>query len=550
MSEPEDIQVAEIKHIRRISKVWFIPIVALLIAMWMVFYSWNSQGQLITITFDNAEGLEINTTKLKLRDITIGKVVDLQLTEKYDGIKVTIRLDKNTDSLLRTDTNFWVVKPIIGKGGISGINTIFSGNYIRISPGIKPGKKTEFVGLETPPITPIGTPGLHVTLNSNDEFAFSAGDPVIYKGLTVGKIEDVHFNFEEKVVYYNAFVNAPYHELITQNTRFWNISGVKVDLKADGISVQIGNIDSLLTNGVTFGVPEGMPAGAKITERDFFTIYPDYAQATEQRFKQSLEYVMLVSNSIRGLSAGAPVEYRGVKIGEVIETNIHVIDHTMILQEDMKIPVLVKLQPGRVGLPDDKIGLKSMQAQIEHWVKNGLRATLSTGSLLTGSLFVELQHHSALEPIDFEKYDKYAVIPTIEDDFSQITRKASAFMDSLNKMPLEQISTNANQLISELTSTVKAFQSTGQNISELLDNINQQDLPLKINQALASFATMASSYSEGSATSDELNNSLRVLQDTLHDLKPVLKQLNGQPNSLIFSGAKEEIIEPKSKTRN
>ena len=545
MMDEEEIPQADIRPVKHISKIWFIPIAALMIGLWMVYYTWSNQGPLITITFDTAEGLEINTTKVKLRDITIGEVVGLKLTNDFRGIEVTARLDKDTDELLKKDTNFWVVKPRFGADGVSGLNTILSGAYIELSPGTSQETETEFTGLENPPVTPVGTPGLHITLDSDDEFAFEVGDPIIYKGLTVGRFEDVYFNFEERVVYYNAFIRAPYHELVTENTRFWNVSGVRLDLKADGITLQTGNVETLLTNGATFGVPKGMPPGKPIAERDFFTIYASYEEANLKRFKRSVEYVVLVTDSIRGLTVGAPVEYRGVNIGRVVATNIHEADHTVLLQEDIKIPVLISLQPGRVGLPDTDDGLRGMIAQTRYWIKSGLKASLKTGNLLTGSLYIDLQHYDD-RPIDeIEKFLNFPIIPTVGDEFSQITKSASVLIDNLSKLPLEELSVNTNQLIKELTATVKEFKNTSKGLTELLENSNQQDIPKKIEQALQQITLTTKDFSAGSSGYEELTRSLKVLQATMHELKPVLQQLKNKPNSLIFSSEQDETLEPK-----
>jgi len=544
MLEQDDLPEAEIKPAKRLSRIWLIPLVAAFIGLWMIYYAWDNQGPLITITFQNAEGIEIDTTKIKLRDITVGKVVDLELTEDFKAIVVTARLNKNTEALLSKSTKFWVVKPRIGKSGISGLGTLLSGDYIELSPGDDEDRTTEFVGLETPPITPFGTPGLHITLNSDDEFAFSPGDPIVFKGLTVGTFEDVYFNFDERVVYYNAFINAPYHELITSNTRFWNVSGIKLDMQADGISMHIGNIETLITNGATFGVPEGMPRGESITEREFFTIYPSYEKASAARYKSYVDYVVLVSDSIRGLHVGAPVEYRGIKLGEVAATNIHVPDHTRLLDDAIKIPVLIRLQPGRVGLPDDDVGIEIMKNQNEHWIAKGLKASLRTGNLLTGSLFIELQHYDK-PATNIEQYGEYSVIPTIEDQFSQITKKASAFMDNLNQLPLKDLSADARTLMSELTETVKSFKGSSDEITDVLKGANEDELTGKIAELLEQMTKLTSDFSEGSTTYTELNNSLRLMQSTLHELKPLLKQVKNKPNSLIFNNGQKSDIEPK-----
>lgn len=538
------ISPAKVEYARPISKVWLVPIVALTIGLWMLYYNWSNQGPLITISFENAEGLEIDITKIKLRDITIGKVVDLKLSEQFDSIELTARLDKNTDPLLKEDSTFWVVKPRVGKEGISGLSTILSGGHIEISPGQSKKPQYDFIGLETPPITPAGTPGLRITLNSDDEFAFTTGDPIIYKGLTIGRFEKVKFNFEERIVYYDAFIEEPYHQLITQNTRFWNTSGLRLDLNSDGISVQTGNVETLLTNGITFGVPQGMLPGPQATEEDAFRIYSDIEQASATKYTHSVEFIMLVSTSIRGLEIGAPIEYRGVHVGKVIDTNFQMTERKSLLEEDLKIAVLLSMQPGMIGLPDTQLSSDGMRFQTEKWVKRGLKASLASGNILTGSLFVELQHFPDLPVKRISNLNGYDIIPTIEDNFGQIANKASDFIDTLNKLPLESLTADTQQLLKDLSTTLNELNETSNKINGLVDQTQAAQLPNQLQDTLKKVSVMTQGLSEGSAGYDELLNTLQAVQSSLHELKPLLNKVKNRPNSLIFSDNQPSDIEP------
>ncbi|MEP4298046.1 MAG: MlaD family protein, partial [Paraglaciecola sp.] len=287
----QQIEDAIVTEKRSVSKIWLIPLITLLIALWMTYYHWANQGPLITIEFDTATGLEAGKTKVKTRDVDIGVVNKIVLSDDLSSVLVTVRMDKDVDTILHQDNQFWIVSPRVSLSGVSGLGTILSGPYINMAPGIEPNLSEHFIALNAPPVTPAGTPGLHVTLNSETEFAYKKGDPVIYKGIKVGEFEDINFNFEERVVYYNTFIQAPYHELITTNTKFWDISGAQVQLGASGVNVSTGSIESILTNGVTFGIPEGLKIGERVTERDFFDIHPSYSAASEERYKFSANFV-------------------------------------------------------------------------------------------------------------------------------------------------------------------------------------------------------------------------------------------------------------------
>ena len=543
--EPVDAD-ADIQPMKSISSIWFVPVIAVLIGMWMVYYQWSSQGPLITIAFSTAEGMQSGKTKIKSRNVDIGEVTNITLNKDSNGVLITARISKSAEHLLVDDSDFWVVSPQITHAGISGLSTLISGVYIEISPGTSEQEKTDFIALNDPPVTPVGTPGIHITLNSNDQFAYAKGDPIIYNGLTVGKFEDIYFNFEERVVYYNAFIKAPYHQLVTSNTKFWDVSGLRIDLNADGLSVHTGNVQTMLTNGVTFGIPKDMEVGEQITERAYFDIYPNYEAADDERYTQSVKFVVLVSDTIRGLKVGAPVEYRGVHIGQVISTNMLVKNApTKIMKEEIKIPVLIGMQPGRVGLPDDAFGLARMEEQNRLWVKQGLKAMLRTGNLLTGSLFIDLQHYNHQPIGEVDRFAGFPVIPTTTNEFSQIAEKAGKFVDSLNNLPLNNLTDNANDLMSEITLTAKELRGVSQNLEKLLVSANNQRLAEQLKQSLQGITNLTRDLSSGSRGYEDLRKTLGSVNNVMQELKPLLNQLKHQPNGLIFNSGQSEILEPK-----
>lgn len=541
---------AQINPQKTLSKVWLVPIVALLTGLWMVFYQWHNQGPLITIEFKNATGLEAGKTKLKTRDVNIGLVKKIALSEDLSVVIVTARVDKNVASLLHADNQFWIVSPEVSLSGISGLGTILSGSYINMAPGIKKQKSTDFVALEAPPVTPAGTPGLHITLNSKSEFAYKKGDPVVYKGIKVGEFEDIYFNIEQRIVYYNTFIQAPYHSLITTNTKFWDISGVQLELDSNGARISTGSIETLLTNGVTFGIPEGMPKGEKIKDRSFFDIHPTYQLASEDRFKLSAEYLILVKDTVRGLQVGAPVEYRGLKIGKVLSINSIFSDQDGLLNEGYKIPVVISIQPGRLQQPDNEIGMTFIRKQIDLWIEQGLQATLKTGNLLTGSLFVDLQHYPDTPASTREQVQGYSVIPTTIGEFSEITAKVTAILDNINQIEFKAISNHANDALLQIKQAAVALGSAASTADSVIDSVQQQKVSQALTDTLKNVSKLSQDFSADSETYKELNHTMKTLQLTLQELQPLLLQLNNAPNSLIFSKPNETRVIPKAKAKS
>jgi paraquat-inducible protein B len=548
--QPTQPEEALVKPVRTVSKIWLIPIVALFIGMWMVYYQWSNQGQLISIQFKTATGLEAGKTKIKTRDVDIGVVKNIQLSDDLSGVVVTARMDKNVAPLLHSDNQFWIVTPRVSLSGVSGLGTILSGPYINMAPGTEQQMSEKFVALEAPPVTPAGTPGLHVTLNSKSEFAYKKGDPVVYKGIKVGEFEDIYFNFDERVVYYNTFIQAPYHKLITVNTKFWDISGVQMELGASGVKVSTGSLETLLTNGVTFGIPEGMPVGEQIQDRDFFDIHPTYTSASEERYKLRAEYVILVKDTIRGLQVGAPVEYRGLVVGKVLAINSLDNNQGGLLEQGYDIPVIISIQPGRVQQPDDAIGLAFIRKQTSLWIQRGLRATLKTGNLLTGALFVDLQHYPDADAFQAQVLKGYEVIPTITGEFSEITSKVTAILDNINEIKMKAISDNANNMLSQIAQAAKSLESTANTADHLLTSVHEDNVSSTLSDTLKNVSNLSKDFSSESKTYKELNHTMESLQHTLNELQPLLMQLHNTPNSLIFTNGNRPQLIPKAKVTN
>ncbi len=290
-----------------------------------------------------------------------------------------------------------------------------------------------------------------------------------------------------------------------------------------------------------------MPAGERVTDRYNFDIYENYQTASDQRYKHYLEYVVLVSDTVRGLVVGAPVEYRGITIGQVTSINITP-EKNRFFTEDFKIPVLIRVHPGRVGLTDDQAGLDTMQKQHVHWMKNGLKAMLRTGNLLTGSLFIELQHHENEVTDTIDKFNNYTVIPTAEDQFSNILAKVEEFIDKLNKLPLNKTVGNVDGTLANINEMTADIAEVSETMTTLLNNLDQAQLGKELTATLKSISHLTKDFSADSIGYQQLNNTLKSLSSVLQELEPVLIQLKQQPNSLMFNSGQTQILEPKKYT--
>jgi paraquat-inducible protein B len=351
----------------RVSPLWIIPIVALVAGIWMVVQSYLSEGPTITINFETAEGLTAGKTKVKMLSVEVGLVEAVSLNKDMSGVKVTISLEKAVAPLLREDTEFWVVRARVGAGGISGFNTLLSGGYIQLAPGTGSAGKRQFVGLETPPRTPVGAPGTRLALSSK-EASIGAGDPIIYEGFKVGRVESMTFDPQRKLADYEIFIDAPYDQLVHDSTRFWNISGFGIDASAAGVELRVGTIDTILLGGVAFGTPPGLQEGDPVDDGATFKLYKSYEDILKSPFEHGTYFVVAFGQSLAGLAAGAPVTYRGIQLGRVERILMKEMTAGGIEGSGEDIPVLIYLEPGRLSLPDSEASVEALRKTIENGV--------------------------------------------------------------------------------------------------------------------------------------------------------------------------------------
>lgn len=531
---------ADVKSVNKISSIWLIPLIALAIGTWMVIDEWLKQGPLITIEFDTAQGISEKDSLIKLRNITVGKVVDIKLNEELDGVIVSARMSKEASDSLTVGSQFWVVKPRVSLNSVSGLSTLLSGHYIEFSPGESAIPQNEFIGLETPPTTSLGTPGLHITLSSNSENAFDIGAPVLFRGSQVGRIESTELKINDGKMYYSVFIEAPYDKLITTTTHFWEVTGIDFELSGQGIRLNTGTIETLIAGGIAFDVPKYLTKGEPVNAHTEFSIFPNKQKTNERLFNVAQNYMLLFNQSIRGLVPGSPVEYKGLHIGEVVRTDIDYPEVQNVLNKNTLLPVMIKIYPGRLGLSDNDIGLHKIQRDMTKWIKSGLHGAISNNNLLLGSKYIELKYNNiSLEAP--ETFGDLLLIPTADDELEQLMTRVGNIAKSIEDIPLNDIVESTSQALSVITESMDQFDSTAERFEVLLNDPTGQLLIAQINDTLKSVESLTKSYSDGSKTNQKLNDVLQSLDKTINNLSPLIMKLNMQPNRLIFNSDNTEI---------
>ncbi|EAR21599.1 intermembrane transport protein PqiB [Nitrococcus mobilis] len=529
----------------RISPIWIVPAVAILIGLWMVYNGFVNRGPLITLEMQNAEGIEAGKTPIKTRNVEIGRVETVHLSKDFSHTIIEARLNVGSERMLNTETQFWVVKPRIGREGISGLGTVLSGAYIKLQPGHAETPQRDFKVLEQPPVAPPDAKGLRLKLISGLGNSLSTGDPIFYEGLTVGRVESTQFDSEARRITHQVFIQAPYDSLVTSTTRFWTASGINVDVGAGGVKVNFESLESLIGGGITFGVPEDVPQGQPVKSGATYELYPDRASAREGSFDRFIEYVLLVEDTVRGLEAGAPVEYRGVRVGTVVSVLWDLrAGRANVVQ--LTIPVLIRIELQRVERGASDMTLAQWRSRVERLMKRGLRASLKTSNLLTGSLFVDINFYPNAPAYKPQTFHDRQVFPTVSTGVAQIEQKITSLLDKLNALNIEQILDKLNRNLEVSRAALAQLAKTTQTVNGLLDDQATQAMPNNLNETLVELRKTMQGFSGDSEAYQRLTTTLERLDALMQELQPMARTLRKQPNALIFDKRERPDPQPRA----
>ncbi|MFW0754215.1 intermembrane transport protein PqiB [Pseudomonas sp. H11T01] len=522
----------EVKRRRfNISLVWVVPIVAALIGLSMVVHNARQAGPQITVSFLTAEGLEVNKTQVKYKNVVIGKVTSIALREDRSRIDATIDLDASANSFASEDSRFWVVRPRIGAGGVSGIDTLLSGSFIGADAGASDKTRDNFVGLETPPPITYGEKGTRYILNTDNLGSLDIGSSVYYRRIPVGEVVSYKLSEDGKGVEVQIFVHAPNDKFVTRDTRFWNASGVDVSVSAEGLKVNTQSVSSILAGGVAFVEPKYSPNPQVAEENTTFSLFNDQETAMAPADGEPRYIRMRFDQSLRGLAVNAPVEFHGVNLGRVVSIDL---DYDEV-KKDFPTIIGAVIYPNRLGKAHEKI-LKDRDANddtlavqvMAGLVAKGLRAQARTGNLLTGQLYIALDFAPNAKPVNFDLAARPVEIPTIPGSLDKLQEQLQGIVDKISKLPLDQIANNLNNNLGELQKTLK--------------QVNGEVLPHVRDTLVETRKTMASaneSVSEESPQRQQFGQAMEEVQRTARSVRVLTDFLSRHPESLIRGRIKD-----------
>lgn len=423
--------------------VWLVPGVAAFTVLWLGWQSLQTRGPLITIVFDDAEGLDEGHTPVRYKSVQVGLVESVGLSKDLSKVVVTARMDRRVAASLTEHAQFWVVKPRFSASGVSGLSTLLSGSYIEMEPG-SGGAESKFTGLEEPPVVQAQVPGQRFTLEANQLGSLDQGSPVYFRGLQVGEVLGDALQADGRSVEIYVFVRHPYDQLVKTNSHFWNASGVSVGTTGSGIKANIGSLQTLLAGGIAFDSPPDGPVEPQGKTDARFKLYDDPASADDAATGPVVPYLVRFPGAVHGLGIGAPVELDGVRIGRV--TGFHL--EYDIATADLETPVMLELQPDLVHLKaGGSANPEIFDRALHDLTAAGLRARLGTASLITGSLLVSLEPVQGATPAAMTVENGVGVIPTTDSgSLDQLTKSATALVDSL-RTPLPAIMDHLGRIV-------------------------------------------------------------------------------------------------------
>ena len=483
-------KVERLRKRQKISVFWLVPFFAALLGLFLAYNFYKEQGPLITIQFNTAEGLIAGKTPIRYRDVNIGVVEKIKLTDDLEKVTVEARMTVSSERYLNNHARFWVVRPRIGTSGVSGLGTLLSGSYIQVTSLVGTAFQTRFKGLEKPPLTEEGAPGLRLKLQAEQAGYVGIGSPVYYRQVKVGQIEAQRILPDYKMVEFTIFIESPHHKIIRNTTKFWNVSGFSLNLDANGLSVRSPSLEGLAQGGVAFDIIEEYEFPYKVEDGHVFTLHETRDIAEEDTLDLSstrkFEYVTYFEGSVRGLSVGAPVEYKGVQIGRVSDIKL-LYDEAI---ENVVVPVLIEFQPDRL------LGIQVEETDfLNNTIVRKLQAKLQTGNLLTGQLFVSLVARDDGLISQLEKNaDGVVVLPSIKSDLERVTEGVQDALVKINDLPLEDLITSATVTITQA--------------QQLLADVNQLGVASRLDSTFGAADVALSEYANLAAVIGKEMNSL------------------------------------------
>ncbi len=514
---------------RTLQLVWIVPIVAALVGMGIAAKAILDKGPVITIQFDTARGIEAGKTKIKHKAVDVGVVRSVKLSEDHKHVVVSAEMDPAAKDFLVADTRFWVVRPRIAGGQVSGLGTLLAGSYIGADPGQSKQEQRHFVGLEQPPVVTSDVPGRPFTLLASNVGSLDVNSPVYYRGVLAGRVVSSQVADDGGAVRMEVFVHAPYDRFVNSDTRFWNASGIDLQVDANGVQVQSQSLVTMLLGGISFETPPDQGPAQPVGADAQFRLWDNRSDAFRPRESVVEPYVLRFTQSVRGLAVGAPVDFRGVTVGRVRAIALEFDRKTVTFRSAVRIDLFPRrLRPSNAR-PGGTWDAMSPEERMRMLVRHGLRGQLRNANLLTGQMFVALDFfpRAAREKMDFEAVPPQ--IPTLAGGLGELQDTLASIVKKLDKVPFDEIGTQLRGSLVDLRTTLKTVDGLARHVSKDLE----PQVRSAVEQAGKTLAAAEKLLASGRPVTAELRSTLDQVDRAARSLRTLTDYLERHPESLL-----------------
>jgi paraquat-inducible protein B len=532
--------------------VWLIPVLAIGFALWALITALQERGPTITISFKSGEGIEARKTRIKYKNVDIGEVRSVRLSDDHNSVIVTAQLTRDAEPLVVEDTRFWVVRPRVSAGSVTGLSTLLVGSHIGLDAGKSNVKTRSFVGLEQPPLLAKDLPGKQFLLRAVDLGSLDIGSPIYFRHIQVGQVTGFDLDAQGRGVNIGIFINTPYDRHVNLNSRFWFADGFDVTLDANGLKINTQSVLSILIGGIAFETLPDMPSNRPAPANSAFTVFPDRAKAMKATYSGYETYLLEFRESVRGLTIGAPVDFRGVVIGEVMSIDVKFDPAT----KEITVPVRIRMYTERLrGTQGSTIYRTERQVDekpfLDQLVQRGFRAQLRTANLLTAQLYVALDFFPSAKKVSVDWAQTPPEIPTMPGSLQELQASLASIAGKLDKVPFDQIAAQLTRTLESgqrtfakldaeslpaLRGTLDEAKKTLSNAGTMIEQIGTKTMPeaqAALAQAKKTLASIDQTLAPEAPLRRDLQESLREVGRAAQSFRVLADYLERHPEALL-----------------
>ncbi|RJE80970.1 intermembrane transport protein PqiB [Paracoccus sp. JM45] len=528
-----------------VNVIWIVPIVALIVTLGIAWNSFRDRGSLIEIEFADATGITPGDTTLRFREITVGQVESVAFNDDLSKVIVSVRVDGDVAQYIDSDASFWIVRPQVSAQGVTRLDTVLSGAFIEgYWDADVQQTATEFTGLQRPPLVRGDQAGTWVKLSMPSADGMSEGAPVLFRGVEVGRVENIRLSEEDDSVLADAFIEAPHNARLTTASVFWDTSGFSLSLGAQGISFNVNSLSSVLQGGVAFDTI--VSGGNPIEAGHEYPILADESSARSTLFatddNDRLRVGMLIDDSLQGLEKGADVQFKGLRIGQVTGLAVNVATDDSDNAE-VKQLVTMAISPRRMGLPDDATAEDALALLTNEVAESSLRARVASAGFLGTSLMVELVQIPGAEPATVDATaEPVPLIPSVEGDLDDFTASAQGLVNRIGNLPIEELLNSARDALDSVTA-LASNEDTRAIPTALRKAIEDGSVALSDISGITGDLREANSGETIARMLDEASSAFKAITDAAVDIPEMVDQIDVAAASVEEFGFAEVSVQ-------